>query len=123
MGSTTTLFVGTKSSNKERRQKVKIKVNQNNSILFLFDPNEIPVAVAILKGIYRSTGFEWVQRAILDIERFTSPKQIPFTLSTRICEKCFCEVDIKTNNAIHYTGEQDKWQHRNCPLLKDNRPV
>lgn len=101
---------------------MKVQITENNIVLLAFEQNEAHVAVAVLRGIHRSTGLEWVRQAALFVEKETAPKQLTFTLHTRICEKCFCEIDIRSDNAIHYTGDQDKWVHLECKTLKPNRP-
>lgn len=102
---------------------MRIHYEKGVLIALTFPPNEWKVAVAVLKAIYKVQPFDWIRQAFTEIEGDNTPKQIPFTLSTRICEKCFCEIDIKTDNAVHYTGDQDKWVHRTCPTLKDGRPI
>jgi hypothetical protein len=110
-------------NSKERRLKVQIRLIKGTGVILVFPQSELRVALGILKAVHKVTNADFILEAINDIENELKPPQLPFTLSTRICEKCFCEVDIKTDNAIHYTGDQDKWIHRTCPVLKDNRPV
>jgi hypothetical protein len=115
--------VGGNLNKNSRSKMMQIRFDQEMGTYLYFPPNEIKVALGVLKAIYKVCGAEFLLVAITDIEIYLKPPKLPFTLSTRICEKCFCEVDIKSDNAVHYTGDQDKWLHRTCPTLKENRPV
>lgn len=56
------------------------------------------------------------------MEEDMKPKQVPLYLRWHICEKCACEVDTHSDNSIHFEGDYEKYQHRDCPTLKSSRP-
>jgi hypothetical protein len=97
---------------------MQIRYDREVGLGIVFPKKELKFALGVLRGIYQVAQEDFIQKAITDIENDLKPKAIPFVNHYRICEKCFCEIDIRTSNAIHYTGDQDRWVHRECKELK-----
>ena len=103
---------------------MKINYLQHKMLALYFPVSELKFALAILKSIYAVAKLPFVKEAIDDITDDLLPRKIPFVSRYHVCENCTREIDEKVgDNFIHYQSETtDKWFHRTCPPLKENRP-
>lgn len=59
----------------------------------------------------------------MEASLFPPPKLILIS-NVHICEKCFCEIDVRKDKYNVHTDENGimAWLHQNCPELKKDRP-
>jgi len=100
---------------------MKILIADTNAVSLQFQPAEMRVAINLLKIILSQVNVAYIREAIEELESRLRPK-LTLVSHFHLCESCFRMVDDHEENAIHLTGEVDKWKHRNCPPLKPNRP-
>lgn len=101
---------------------MQIDYRQGKGLALYFPPNELKVALGILKAIYSVSKLEFVAEAIKDLEDDLLPRKIPFINHFHLCEKCFMMVDDREENVVHLNGTVNRWKHRVCKDLKTNRP-
>ena len=102
---------------------MKILYDKEQGIALSFPPKEFKFALLILKAIYKAAPLDFVKTCIDDMEKDMAPKLLPMINYFHTCHKCFCEIDERSDNALHLTTEKDdKWIHKQCPTLKKDRP-
>lgn len=103
---------------------MQIEYQKDVGVAIAFNMNEIQVVLQILKSIYNFCGAEFIRRAINDIENDLKPKKLTMVVHNHLCEKCFMMVNDKDENSLRIERDGDvTWRHKQCPELKQNRPV
>ena len=100
---------------------MQIHFGKGKGIALFFPKDELRQALQVLKAIYLACPMTFIAEAIEDIEVELRPR-LTLVSHNHLCEVCFRMVDDLGENAIHLIGETDKWKHRECKPLKDNRP-
>lgn len=96
---------------------------QEVAIALGFNIHEIKFALAVLKGIQNVVKADFIQEAIDDLEEFMKPKALPFINYFHICSHCKMDLDERNDNTMRISKDDDvTWQHRQCPVLKKDRP-
>ena len=102
---------------------MQIRYVQNGGVLLVFPQGELKVALSVLKALNKVSPLPFIGQAISDIEADMQPKQLPMVNYHHVCHKCFRDLDERDKDSIHFiNGDDEKWFHRDCPPLKDNRP-
>ena len=101
---------------------MQIRYQKETGVGLFFTMNEIQIALLILKAVYKSNPEHFIGQAINDIEADMRPK-LPAINYHHICHKCFRDLDERNPDSIHIIIDGDeRWVHRECIPLKDNRP-
>lgn len=100
---------------------MRINLDQTRGLLIHFPPNELRVALSVLMALYTVSKASFIREAIEEIKMMLRPR-LTLVSHNHLCESCFRMVDDQGDNAIHMTGIVDKWKHRNCLPLKQDRP-
>jgi hypothetical protein len=102
---------------------MQIYLGTDGTVKLTFPKSELAVALSVLRAIYTVSKFGFIKDAIEDIEVMMRPKLTLFS-HYHFCSKCFMEIDDRVgDNFIHITTDNDdKYVHRTCPVLKENRP-
>lgn len=97
----------------------------NEFLKLQFNADELLIGYNVLKALYVKTPTPDLAKMIKAMEDklFPKPKLI-LVSNVHICEKCFCELDVRTDSYHVRTNEHGiiSWTHQKCPPLKDNRP-
>lgn len=95
---------------------MKVHVNDDSTVHLEFHSTEIRFALGVLKALYTHTRLDFIGKAIDDIEKRLTHKmpQLTHILTHRICETCFCEIDLKRDQHI---VRDDVYRHTQCPAL------
>ena len=115
---------------------MKILRNGLKQGVLLFDEKEQELFLATIKGLAsalkHSSFHEAASNLEADINRVKQQKLLGFSQYFHICQKCFCEIDVRKDAFVHHYGgttpddEDDKskdyWIHQQCKELKQNRP-
>lgn len=100
-----------------------IRYIQGEGVILVFQNSEYKVVLSILHALQRVQPLAFIADAIRDIERDYAPKRIPMRNYMHLCRRCFRMVDEREDNAFHTVmGKDDKWTHRACLPVKENRP-
>jgi hypothetical protein len=102
---------------------MKINIDQTRGLLIHFPPPELRVALSVLKALYTVSKASFIKSAIEEVEMMLRPR-LTLVSHYHYCHNCQMEIDDRVgDNFIHYTSEtDDKWFHRYCTPLKENRP-
>lgn len=99
---------------------MRIRYIQGVKVEIIFRGDEMPQALAVLKGLAHFFKAAFIFDVAQELENDLKPKpKLSYTLYHHLCTKCMMEVDTRNNNYICYN---DEWYHRECPKLKDKRP-
>lgn len=103
---------------------MRVQYDKNVGVTMTFNIQELKFALAVLRAIHKAVGGGegFIQDVIEDIEADMRPR-LTLVNHYHCCARCYCEVDDRSDNAIHFTSDgDDKWIHRSCPELKKERP-
>ncbi len=102
---------------------MRINIADNNVIIISFPPNEMNIAVQIMKAMSSLQDLKFLRDAIEECEKRMRPR-LTLVSHFHYCNKCACEIDDRVgDNFIHITTDtKDIYVHRTCPPLKENRP-
>lgn len=102
---------------------MKINIDQTRGLLIHFPPNELRVALSVLRALYTVSKASFIQEAIEEVEMMLRPR-LTLVSHYHFCSRCKCEINDQVgDNFLHIiTSTDDKWVHRTCPLLKEVRP-
>lgn len=97
----------------------------NEFLQLKFDSKELMFGYEFLKTLYTKTPTQDLAKMIKVMENNLFPKPKFMLISNiHICEKCFCELDVR-NDAYHVRTDENgiiTWTHQVCPELKKDRP-
>lgn len=103
---------------------MQIRYDQKVGTFLLFPPNEVRVALGVLKAIHKVCGGDFILTAINDMEDDLKPKLLPMINHWHCCSVCFRDCDERDDNVMCLTRDGDTtWRHRECKPLNPNRPV
>lgn len=107
---------------------MQIQYVKGEAVVIAFFPEEIKVALAVLKAIHKMNPMSFIAEAIADIENDLQPKKLQIINHFHLCHHCCRDLDDRDPNSylmttVNLKGEQEaKWMHYQCIPLKDNRP-
>lgn len=102
---------------------MKINFDPMRGLLIHFPPNELRVALQVLKALYTVSKASFIKSAIEEVEMMLRPR-LTLVSHYHYCHSCKMEIDDRVgDNFLHLiTDNDDKWVHRVCRILKPNRP-
>lgn len=93
-------------------------------VILVFPKSERLVVLTILRVLYKANQQDFLKEAIEGIEAEDTQKALPMVNYFHLCQRCFRDLDERDANSIHYIKDNnEKWFHRDCLPLKNNRPV
>ena len=99
--------------------RVKVFYNKGSNVVIYFPATELKQALGVLKALAMYFKAPFLLNVAERLENDLTPKLSMPPLTTRICENCFTEIDISSDEYVHV---DDTYMHRNCPALKQDRP-
>lgn len=109
-------------SRKERKMDTHYRPNEFLKLTFY--QRELLLGYNFLKALYAKYPSDDLATMIKAMEANLFPKpKLMVVGNHHICEKCFCELDVRTDKYNVHTDANGviAWQHQQCPELKPNR--
>jgi len=102
---------------------MQIQFHKTQGLLIHFPLTELELARTVLRNLYATTKAQIIMDLIKTINLYLQPK-LTLVSHFHFCHNCQMEIDDRVgDNFIHYTSDtDDKWFHRYCKPLKEDRP-
>lgn len=89
-----------------------------------FTQDELFIGYDVLSKMYVKNPTPDLARMMEAMEKHLFPKpKLILIANIHICEKCFCELDVRKDSYHVRTNEHGviTWTHQNCPQLKSDK--
>jgi hypothetical protein len=98
---------------------VKVYYTKGKHVVILFPSHEMKQALGVLKALGTHFKADFLWKAAQQLEDDLTPK-LPFNPRYRMCENCATEIDLHGKNCMYV---DNTWLHKECPTLKEGRPI
>ncbi len=116
---------GLKTHATQKENDMKAHFRKGEFLKLEFHESELLAGYNVLLALQAKTPSRDLEQLIKAMESYLFPPPKLILISNfHICEKCFCELDVR-KDAYHVRTNPSgvmSWTHQICPPLKENRP-